>query len=102
MNGLEDSYTKGHGELTLETEIRFGNHRFGRNQVVFPLEINYGLFPDFQLELGTEFFSQPKDLDGSHRSGDLHLEGLYNFNVEPLTLPALGLESPHRIWRPGN
>jgi hypothetical protein len=89
---LEDPYTKGHGEFTFEAGFRLENNRGGRNQAVFPLAITYGLFPNFHLELETEVFSSPRDVQGPHGSGDLHLAGQYNFNVETMTLPALGVK----------
>src|SRR5438132_12950890 len=57
----------------------------------FPFEVLYGLVPNLQVSIGTTLFTDPRQIEGQTKSGDMQLSGLYNFNQETLSLPALGL-----------
>jgi hypothetical protein len=94
---LEDAYSIAHGEVALETGIGFISPRRGRSHAFFPVELLWGAFPNYHFELGTTFFTDPRDLEGPARSGDLHLGALYNFNQETLTVPALGIKGNVRL-----
>jgi hypothetical protein len=65
--------------------------RDGKAHGVFPIEILYGALDNLQVGIGTTLVTDPHEID-ELKSGDLKLSGLYNFNQETLTLPALGLK----------
>jgi len=88
---LEDAYPIASGEWAIETGVGLLAHRNSRSQGLFPLEILYGLAPNLQVSLGTTLLTDPKRIEEQTKSGDLQISGLYNFNQETLTLPALGL-----------
>ena len=87
---MEDAYPVASGEWAAEAGAGFTLERRRSDRGVFPLEVLYGAYPNLQLGLGTTLSTNPHELDGQTKSGDLHLSGLYNFNQETLTLPALG------------
>jgi Putative MetA-pathway of phenol degradation len=89
---LEDAYSISAGEIAVEAGAGFRLARRGQDQGVFPLEVLYGAFPNFQVGVGTALFTDPHELDEHPRSGDLQLSGLYNLNQETITLPAFGLK----------
>ncbi|MCI0371258.1 MAG: transporter [candidate division NC10 bacterium] len=86
---LEDAYPVASGELALEVGAGFVVERRSADRGVFAAEILYGAFPNFQVGLGTELSTDPREIDKPIKSGDLQLSGLYNFNQETLSLPAL-------------
>ncbi len=88
---LEDAYPIAHGELAIETGAGLSAQRKSWTRGLFPLEVLYGLAPNLQVSLGTTLFTDPRQIEGQTKSGDLQLSGLYNFNQETLSLPALGL-----------
>jgi len=88
---LEDAYSIASGELAVEAGAGLTIERRGPNQGVFPVEVLYGAYPNLQLGLGTTFSTEPHEGEGQSKFGDLRLSGLYNFNQETLTLPALGI-----------
>ena len=89
---IEDAYPIASGEWAFETGVGYSVERRSRDHAFFPFEILYGAFPNTQLGLGTTLLTNPRDVDDSRKSGDLHLSALYNFNQETLTLPAFGLK----------
>jgi hypothetical protein len=89
---LEDAYSIAHGEWAFETGAGYLSNRRGSDQAFFPVEVLYGAFPNFHLELGTTFFTRPREVSGPEKSGDLRLGALYNFNQETLPLPAIGIK----------
>ena len=88
---LEDAYPIATGEIAIEVGGGVAIQRDGESRGVFPIEILYGALPNFQLGVGTTLLTDPHELD-EVKSGDLKLSGLYNFNQETLTLPALGFK----------
>ena len=88
---LEDAYPIAAGEWALETGAGLSAQRKSRSRGIFPVEILYGLVPNFQVSLGTMLLTDPKRVEGQTKSADLQLSGLYNFNQETLSLPALGV-----------
>src|SRR6266581_1667676 len=88
---LEDAYPIASGEWALETGVGLLAHRNSRSQGLFPIEILYGLAPNLQVSLGTTVLTDPRRIEEQTKSGDLQLSGLYNFNQETLSLPAMGL-----------
>jgi hypothetical protein len=89
---LEDAYAISTGEIALEAGAGFRLLRRGTDQGVFPVELLYGVLPNFQVGVGTTLFTSPHDVDDRPKSGDLHLAALYNLNQETLTLPAFGIK----------
>ena len=88
---LEDAYPIAAGEWALETGAGLSAERKSRSRGIFPVEILYGVMPNLQVSLGTMLLTDPKRIEGQTKSGDLQLSGLYNFNQETLSLPALGV-----------
>lgn len=88
---LEDAYPIAAGEWALETGAGLSAQRKSHARGFFPVDVLYGLAPNLQVSVRTTLFTDPKQIDGQTKSGDLQLSGLYNFNQETLRLPALGL-----------
>lgn len=88
---LEDAYAIPHRELSLELGIGFDIRREADDQVFAPFELVWGALPNLQLSLGTTFISDPHEVDDESKSGDVHLEALYNFNQET-ALPAFAIK----------
>ncbi len=88
---VEDAYPIATGEIAIEVGGGLTIQRHGESRGVFPIEILYGALPNLQLGMGTTLLTDPSETD-EVKSGDLKLSGLYNFNQETLTLPALGFK----------
>lgn len=88
---VEDAYPIATGEIAIEVGGGLTLQRHGESRGVFPIEILYGALPNLQLGVGTTLLTDPSEID-EVKSGDLKLSGLYNFNQETLTLPALGFK----------
>jgi hypothetical protein len=86
---IEDAYPVSHGEFVLELGAGFAADRNSPDRFLGTGELLYGAFPNFQLGLAGFGSTQPHDIEGDPKSGDLQLSGLYNFNQETLTLPAM-------------
>jgi Putative MetA-pathway of phenol degradation len=89
---LEDAYAIASGEIAVEAGAGLQLPRRGADQGVFPVELLYGAFPNFQVGLGSTLLTDPHDVNDRPKSGDLHLSGLYNFNQETLDVPAFALK----------
>jgi len=88
---LEDAYPIATDEIAIEAGGGVAIQRNGESRGVFPIEVLYGALPNLQVGIGTTLLTDPREVD-EVKSGDLKLSGLYNFNQETLTLPALGLK----------
>jgi hypothetical protein len=88
---MEDAYAIPHGEIGLESGIRFNDRRSGATRFVFQPQIIYGAFYNTQIEIQGDLFTEPGSVVGANKSGDLHLGVLYNFNAETLSLPAFAV-----------
>src|SRR5712692_5226790 len=88
---IEDAYPIASGEWAVEMGAGLSAQRKSRTRGFFPIEVLYGLAPNLQMSLGTTLFTDPRQIEGQTKSGDLQLSGLYNFNQETLSLPALGM-----------
>lgn len=88
---VEDAYPIATDEIAIEVGGGLTVQRHGESRGFFPIEILYGVLPNFQLGAGTTLLTDPSETD-EVKSGDLKLSGLYNFNQETLTLPALGFK----------
>lgn len=88
---IEDAYPISVGEFALEAGVGYTMERHGTDRAFFPMEVLYGAYPGLQLSLGSTLLTDPREIDGPHKSGDLRLSSLYNFNQETLSQPAFGL-----------
>src|SRR5712692_5748693 len=88
---IEDAYPIASGEWAVEMGAGLSAQRKSRTRGFFPIEVLYGLAPNLQMSLGTTLFTDPKRIEEQTKSGDLRVSGLYNFNQETLSLPALGM-----------
>jgi hypothetical protein len=86
---LEDAYPVSHGEFVLEFGAGFAAERNSPDRFFGTGDLLYGALPNFQLGLSGFGSTHPHDIDEDTKSGDLQLSGLYNFNQETLTLPAI-------------
>ncbi len=86
--GMEDAYAIPKGEIGLEGGVRVNDRRQGRTRMTFQPQIIYGAFDNAQIEIQGDLFTDPHQLVGPNKSGDLHLGLLYNFNTETIQLPA--------------
>lgn len=90
---VEDPYPIAHGEFALEAGLGGTFERKAVNRGLARVELLYGALPNLQLEVGSSFSSDPNDVGEPERSGDVRVAGLYNFNQETSSLPALGLKA---------
>lgn len=86
---LEDAYPVSHGEFVLELGAGFAAERNSPDRFFGTGDLLWGALPNFQLGLSGFGSTHPRDIDEDTKSGDLQLSGLYNFNQETLTLPAM-------------
>jgi hypothetical protein len=89
--GMEDAYPIPKGEIGVEGGVRFNDRRQGNTRVTFQPQILYGAFYNTQIEIQSDLMTEPSQVVGANKSGDLHLAVLYNFNTETLALPALAV-----------
>jgi hypothetical protein len=89
---VEDAYTIAAGEAEIEAGLGVAALRRGIARGLLPIEILYGLAPNFQAGIGTALATDPRTKDDGEHSGDLHLSALYNLNQETLALPAFGVK----------
>ncbi len=87
---IEDAYPISVGEFALETGVGYTVERRGTDRAFFPVEVLYGAYPGVQLSIGSTLLTDPREVDKPHKSGDMRLSALYNFNQETLSLPAFG------------
>ena len=89
---FEDAYPVAHGERVLETGVGASFERERDDRAFLDAEALYGLFPNAHVGLGTAFSTDPHEVEGQEKSGDLRLSALYNLNQETLDLPAFALK----------
>lgn len=89
---MEDAYAIAVGEFAFETGGGYSVERHGADHAFFPVELLYGAYPGLQLGIGSTLLTDPREIDEPHKSGDMRLSALYNFNQETLSLPAFGLK----------
>jgi hypothetical protein len=89
---VQDPYPIAAGKIAIEAGIGFLERRQASDKILFPLQIIYGVLPNFHVEVGTNFFTDPHEGGINGHSGDLTLAVLHNFNKETLALPALGIK----------
>lgn len=93
---VEDPYALAAGEFAVEAGAGFSRDRADSEQGIFPLEVLYGAFPNFQVSLSAAFLD-PRSPHDAPKSGDLGLGALYNLNQETLSTPAFGLKAEGRF-----
>jgi hypothetical protein len=89
---LEDAYAISTGEIAVEAGAGFTLRRRSDDRGVFPIELLYGAFPNFQIGVGTTLATDPREIDEPTKSGDLRIGALYNLNQETLVMPAFGVK----------
>ena len=89
---FEDAYPVAHGEKVFEAGVGASFERKRDDRVFLGFDALYGVLPNTQIGLGTSFSSDPHQVEGQEKSGDLRLSALYNFNQETLDLPAFALK----------
>lgn len=89
---FEDAYPVAHKEAVVESGLGAAEERKGSDRAVLDVQGLYGLFPNMHIEIGSAFSTDPEDIDGPEKSGDLRVGALYNFNQEALYLPAFSLK----------
>jgi len=87
---VEDPYPVPRGEWSFEFGDGFQSTRGGESRGIFPVEVLYGPALNVQLGVGTTFATRAETFADPGRSGDLRVSGLYDFNQESTSLPALG------------
>lgn len=85
---VEDAYPTAFRNREFQAVPRYERTSDGSNQVLLLPTLELGLVRNAQLKLAVPVFVGGGDKTGS---GDIRLDGLYNFNVEGLTLPAVAL-----------
>jgi hypothetical protein len=86
---LEDALPVAEDTVILETGVQFVDEHQDTNHVVVPFRAVWGAAPHLQLEAGTYVASDPHDIKGQSRPGDVQLGALYNFVQETKDRPAL-------------
>lgn len=86
---LEDAYPVSHGEFVLEFGAGFAAQRNSPDRLFGAGDLLWGAAPNLQLSLSGFASTHPRDIDEDTKSGDLQVGGLYNFNQETLTFPAI-------------
>jgi hypothetical protein len=89
---LQDAYPVSQGEFVVEAGAGFALRHRSSDHAFFPAQFVYGILPNTQMEIGTNLFTGPHDIDEPGKSGDVSIGALYNFNQETLTLPAFALK----------
>jgi hypothetical protein len=85
---IEDAYVIPKGEIGLEGGVTFNDRKEGKGRIGFQPQIIYGAFDNTQIEIMTGVQTEPREVRGDDKSGDLSIGVLYNFNTETLSVPA--------------
>ena len=85
---LEDAYPTAYGNRELQLPLTYQRTRAGRNVMAYQPTLELGLLRNTQLSVGVPIYSGNGDRTGS---GDIVVNGLYNFNSEGLFIPAVAL-----------
>lgn len=93
---IEDAYPIAYRSLEFQTRGGYErNGEFGKDIGFAEFELKWGALKNAHVVLGLPLqFGDEVEPD---RNGDIVLEGLYNFNVETQTLPALSLKTEFSI-----
>lgn len=85
---IEDAFPIPYRGRELQGRFSYERTRDGKDRFVVEPRLEVGLFPNFQAELQLPY--RLGDADDADR-GQVSLGGLYNFNQETLTIPAVAL-----------
>lgn len=93
---IEDAYPIAYRSFELQTRGGYErNGEFGKDVGMAEFELKWGAFKNGHLVFGLPLqFGNEVEPD---QNGDVVLEGLYNFNVETQTLPAMSLKTEFSI-----
>ncbi len=89
---IEDAYPIAKGEIGIEDGVLYRNLKQGSSHWEPHLQILYGAFYNTQIGIGGNLVKELTPTDETKQFWNLNLEGLYNFNTETLTIPALALK----------
>jgi len=90
---IEDAYVIPKGEIGVEGGVTFNDRKEGKARFGFQPQIIYGAFENMQLEIMTGFQTEPTNVVGDDKSGDLSVGVLYNLNTETIHLPAFAVRA---------
>lgn len=85
---LEDAYPTAFRNREIQAVFRYERTEDSADRLTLEPRLEFGIAPNAQLKIGAPFFLGEADQRGS---GDVEVEGLYNFNQESLSLPALSV-----------
>lgn len=85
---LEDAYPTAFRNRELQLRLGWERNDEGQDRGTLEPRLEFGIAPNAQLKVGAPFYLGDADRRGS---GDIQIEGLYNFNQESLSLPAFAL-----------
>lgn len=89
---IEDAYPIAKGEIGIESGGLYRDLKRGASQWEPHTQILYGAFYNTQIEIGGSFVKELPPIGQTKRFWNLSLGGLYNFNTETMTLPAMAVK----------
>jgi hypothetical protein len=87
---VEDAYAVPYGDRQVQGLLRYDEARDHKALVTLEPRVEYGLAPGAQVRLASPLILGTGDKTGS---GDVILDGLYNFNMESRVVPAMALST---------
>lgn len=87
---VEDAYPIAYRGREIQSSFRYDRTRKDENRLAFSPQLELGILPNTELSIEAPVYFGNADRTGS---GDIHVTGLYNFNIESIYLPALALEA---------
>lgn len=85
---LEDAYATAYRNREFQLPVTYQRSRDGRNVVQYMPTLEIGPFRNTQFSIGVPLYSGNGERTGS---GNVVVDGLYNFNTEGLFLPAMAV-----------
>ncbi|HET6245164.1 MAG: hypothetical protein H0V01_06560 [Bacteroidetes bacterium] len=82
---VEDAYATGYGNREMQTLFRYDFTAKAEDLVLLSPVLEYGLFPNTEVSVSVPIRMGSGDRIGS---GNIKLEGFYNFNSEGILMPA--------------
>jgi hypothetical protein len=89
---IEDAYPIAKGEIGIEGGGLYRDSKHEASEWTPRLQILYGLLYNTQIEIGGSFVKDHHPIGPSERFWNLSVGGLYNFNTETMTLPAMAVK----------
>lgn len=85
---LEDAYPTAYRNREFQFVTRYERGRDGTDRVTLNPRVEFSLFRNSQFKIEAPFYTGSGDKTGS---GDIRVEGFYNFNTESRKLPAFAI-----------